>query len=320
MSLVQPIQLLHLTGCQQIDDILHGLIGVFESTFPDRIRSYYLVGSYASGTASSPSDIDLRVIFKGQFIVGEEERMLQVRQFCRLISPIRLDCPPLCEHCLLHDEDWLHEPLSIKSGGLLLYGDDIQDQWPPPGFAAYVRNVTEVPVRRFSYLRDGLWPLIFPLTYPDPGGEFYGYDRLDDYIGEPSLKGWVHAVGFVATCIVALKGGQIVARKEDWLPMYRQYVGNQWTNLLAAIYHTVIKQWSYRIPTSDDDRSLLRDLCRRTLAFENDYLLLYRTYLLDQSRLNEPARNLFAAQRLQEVVYPDEKVLSALRTQLDGSR
>jgi hypothetical protein len=307
-----PIQLRYTTGHPQIDHILCGVIGIFETAFPDRVRSYYLVGSYASDAAGPLSDIDLRVIFKGEFASGEEEKMRQVRRYCRLISPISLDCPPLSEARLLHDEAWLHEPLSIKATGVLLYGDDIRDEWPPPDFDAYLRNVTAVPVTRFSHLRNQPSPLTFPLAYPDPAGEFSGYDRPDAYAGTRSLKSWVHAVGFGATALLALQARQIVDRKEAWLPMYRQYIHDEWTDLLESIYHQGARQWLYWIPADPTERILLRDLCQRTLSFENHYLTRYRAYLLGELRSGEPARSLFAMRRLQEIHYLDQEVLSAV--------
>jgi len=58
--MIQPITLLNTTGHQRIDDIIRGLIGIFEAAFPDRIRAYYLAGSYADGSAVPLSDIDIR--------------------------------------------------------------------------------------------------------------------------------------------------------------------------------------------------------------------------------------------------------------------
>jgi hypothetical protein len=48
------------------------------------------------------------------------------------------------------------------------------------------------------------------------------------------------------------------------------------------------------------------------LAFENHYLAIYRDYLLEQLRGDDPGRQLFAAERLRDVVYPDQELRSAL--------
>ncbi len=49
------------TGNEQIDHLLCELIHTFEDAFPNRIRGYYLEGSYADQTALRTSDIDLRL-------------------------------------------------------------------------------------------------------------------------------------------------------------------------------------------------------------------------------------------------------------------
>ncbi len=61
--MVKP-ELIASTGDFRCDRIAQGVIGVFEATFPNRVRGYYLRGSRASGTSIGGSDIDLFVIFK----------------------------------------------------------------------------------------------------------------------------------------------------------------------------------------------------------------------------------------------------------------
>lgn len=59
------LPLLTSTGSQRVDAILRGTIGLLELAFPDRLRAVYLSGSYADGTATTGSDIDGLVVFKG---------------------------------------------------------------------------------------------------------------------------------------------------------------------------------------------------------------------------------------------------------------
>jgi predicted nucleotidyltransferase len=122
MDMMQPITLLNTTGHQRIDDIIRGLIGIFEAAFPDRIRAYYLAGSYADRSAVPLSDIDIRVVFKGGFkSEGEVARVRRVRDDCRLLSPVEIDLPPLSEERLLHDESRVHEAIGIKLAGAQLF-------------------------------------------------------------------------------------------------------------------------------------------------------------------------------------------------------
>src|SRR5260221_14733461 len=70
---MQEIVLLYSTQSSRIDYILLAIIGFCEMLFPNRIRGYYLQGSYATGNATSMSDIDMILLFRGGFI-DEEER------------------------------------------------------------------------------------------------------------------------------------------------------------------------------------------------------------------------------------------------------
>jgi Nucleotidyltransferase domain len=314
---MQPITLASTTGHQRIDDIIRGLIGIFEATFPERIRAYYLAGSYADGSAVPLSDIDLRVVFKDDFQdQAEVARVRRVRDDCQLLSPVELDLPPLSEARLLHDDNWAHEAISIKLACVPLYGEDIRANLRLPSFDHYTRKITSAPIQFFARAHDRS-PLIFPLEYPDPEGDFYGYDQRDA-VGERSTKMLVHIVGFAASCILALRAGRMVAKKSDWLRAYKQSIGDEWTTLLEALYTTCKLEWGYRVPTGASDRQCLRELCRETLAFENHYLSIYRVYLLEQLRGADPQQQLLAVERLSSVVYPDEEIRSALHILQSG--
>src|SRR5262245_42110887 len=256
--MVQPITLLNTTGHQRIDDIIRGLIGIFEAAFPDRIRACYLAGSYADGSAVPLSDIELRVVFKGAF-QGEEEiaRVRRVRDNCRLLSPVDIDLPPLSEERLLHDDDWIHEAMSIKLAGVPLYGEDIRASLHLPSFEVYTRKITTAPIHFFARFHGGP-PLIFPLTYPDSSGAFYGYDESDSS-GERSTKMLVHIVGFAASCILALQAGRMVVKKSDWLASYTLSIGDEWTPFLETLYTTCKMVRGYRIPDRHSDRQILRE-------------------------------------------------------------
>lgn len=306
---MEPIQLILSTGQPQIDHAIRGIVSLFEVVFPGRIRSYYLVGSYSVGSATSLSDIDIRIIFKDDFGPGEEEQMHRVRYVCRLLCPIAIDCPPLSEKRLFHDEAWLHEPLGIKSYGRLLYGADIQDQFSEPAFSAYLRNVTTVPVTQFARIRRQE-KVSYPLAYPDPMGEFYGYD---DRIGPvwakvPSTKTLVHMIGFAATCLLAFRAGQMVTQKSDWLKLYREKINDEWTHLLETLYVQCKEVWSYTIPDNEAERHQLREICAEVLAFENYYLSCYHRYLLHELQSGQHARRQFAYDRLKEIEFPDDEL------------
>jgi hypothetical protein len=168
--------LLFNTGRANIDRILPALVSAFTEAFPGRIHSAYLVGSQADGTAVASSDIDLRIVFRGEFQPGEVEQFLQVRQQVRQSSPLDIDCPPLSQQRLLADEDWLHETLSIKAASQLLYGEDLRPLLELPSLDAFTRHISAAPVKFMRRLRGDPAALALPLEYPDPAGLFFGYN------------------------------------------------------------------------------------------------------------------------------------------------
>ncbi len=262
-----------------IDQTLLGVTGIFNEAFPGRVRSVYLVGSQADGSAVGLSDVDIRVIFRDCFQgEAEIERFLRVRQYLRLLSPVEIDCPPLDEARLRSNEDWLHETLSIKFASRLLYGEDIRETLPDVPLEAFLRNVTRAPLHFMTRLH-GIDPLPDPLDYPNPQGAFFGYDMPDVKTGR-SLKMLVHVAGFIATSRIGLETGQMVVQKSDWLPMYRSHIHDEWTPLLEALWKQCKENWGYHVPEHPEERAVLRELCAQFLQFENNYLERYRKIVL----------------------------------------
>jgi hypothetical protein len=272
---LDPIDLRFSHGNPTIDRALRGIVGIFEETFPGRIRSYFLVGSQADSSAVSLSDLDIRVVFKGIFSSQLElKRFLQVREYLRLINSVDIDCPPLDEQRLLHDETWLHETINIKYASQYLFGDDIRGELPPPTLEAYLRNTGRalcIFVPRLHRQEQ----IHIPLQYPDPQDEFYGYDDLDSHQGLPSLKMLVHVGGFLASWKVGHQAGQMVFKKSTWLSQYQTLIHDSWTPLLEELWERCKFAWSYRLPDIPRDRAWLRRRCEEFLDFENDTLTNY---------------------------------------------
>ncbi len=222
------VVLLNTTGKGKVDEIIRGIIGIFEMVFPGRIRGYYLTGSYSDGSAITTSDIDMFIIFKDSFTNGEEEMAWQLWLYCEQIGFVKIDLIPISEERLLHEGN-----IAVKITSLLMYGEDMRDNIPLPVFDMYLHGVTEA---SFSYLAGVLRDaqcLVFPLGYPDPTGMFYGYDAKDS---RTETKGLVSSVCRAATAIVALKSGRYVGKKSDSIKSYKDYVNDDWTGFLEEMY------------------------------------------------------------------------------------
>ena len=305
---MQTISLLNSTGNQRVDNILRGVIGIFETIFPDRIRGYYLVGSYADGTAVSTSDIDMKILFKNRFRDNTERKnSQQICEYCfGLISPIAGDVTAKDEETAFSTSTL---QLRIKAGSLLIYGEDIRDQISLPPLDQSIRDVM---FRAYVFcftdrLRPNLKARVYPLDYPDPSDEFYGYT----YKGGTTV--FISVVSAVATAIVASKAKKYVFTKNDSLKLYKKYINDEWTVLLEAASEKIRKQWEYQIPENRDERQQLREICRQALAFENHFLIIYKDFLLTELRDAEDKDKLLAVKRLGEIIYPDEETLDALK-------
>ena len=208
---MDSIRLEASTGNAQVDQILSGIVGIYETVFPGRVRGYYLAGSYADGSAvPAGSDIDLYLLFKEPLTQEEEEKARRIRRHCERICPVELELPVRSEAHLRENAP------GIKCASRLIYGEDIRDAIPLPDFDTYLRQVTQAPLLHSARLRNRgpeRSPLRFPLDAPDPSDEFCGYvETKKDPDGREwrSTKPLVHTVGWAATGTIGLEARQEV--------------------------------------------------------------------------------------------------------------
>ena len=156
----------------------------------------------------------------------------------------------------------------------------------------------------------------YPLGYPDPDSKFYGYDqrkvRLFDGREVNSTRDLVRVTGWAATALLALKARQYVARKSDGHRAYRDHIDDEWASLLTDIHDQCRTRWRYLIPEVEDQRRLLRDICTRTLGFENHFLAVYRGFLLSQLTGYDEAGRIDAVRFLEQIPYRDTAIEAAL--------
>jgi hypothetical protein len=308
---VTEISLLHGAGVANIDQVLCQVVCTFEAAFPNRIRGYYVGGSYANGSHVPTSDLDLFIVFREAFAEGERARAERLGRHCARTSAAELELPITDEASLVGVNR-----MALKMDSALVYGEDVRDQIPLLQMADYVRQVSYRPLSYIGAVLRDSETLTFPVDYPDPQGVFYGYDReMGPYTGTRTrgTKWLVVNVCWIATALIAIQARQYVAGKSHCAHRYRECVGDKWTGLVSAIYERCKLRWAYRIPGDRDGRRQLKALCRQTLGFENHYLDVYREYLLERMQLGSNREKLYTARCLGEIIYPDEKVATALR-------
>lgn len=285
------VELQQWTGDARIDALVSGIVTIIELTFPDRVRGYYLVGSYGETNAIALSDVDLEILFRDTLTSEERVRLLLLRDAIRSIAPIHVDLAIKDEAALSTSDT-----VALKRASLFLYGQDTRDVIPLPTMEVYLQHISG-PTHRGLTQRFHTPPIVFPLTYPDPADEFYGYipERFKGVHGD--IKAWVLHVGWLATFLIVYRIGVYVPSKSQMLPLYRQHIHDEWLPFVEAVFQNGRERWGYNLPTSVEDRALLRDLCGQTLAFENHAANAYLAYL---RRERDSGDRAFAMERLRD--------------------
>lgn len=315
---MRDISLSYATGHAKVDRILHDIVGTLETVFPNLCRAYYLLGSYAEGTAVRTSDIDLSVIFKEEPADPVKKRFSGVTQFITLNCPVGVDFMPLVESQVNE-----HPARGrLKELSALLYGADIREGIVPPPFEDYLPWLMHGPLSYFARARGNPLVLRFPLDFPDPSGEFYGYDRakVRSIDGKTwlSTKELVGSTGWAAAALIALRARRDVS-KSNRVQIYRECINDEWTPLLEEIHGYCRDAWEYLIPEGADERKRLKRMCEGALEFENHFLSVYREYLRRQLREADPADKLLAVKCLGQVDFADDAMVTALRELADGA-
>jgi hypothetical protein len=66
------------------------------------------------------------------------------------------------------------------------------------------------------------------------------------------------------------------------------------------------------LPTDLAERRKLREICARTLAFENYFLLVYKEFLLSELRAEDEEGRRIALRVLDQIAYQDEEIERAV--------
>lgn len=261
-----------------IHPILQGVIGLLETVFPKRIRAYYLMGSYAEDTAVANSDLDMVIIFKGEFVGDEADRLRQLRHHASKLSPIRLDLAPRCEADL-----FTNGVTGLKLASQFLYGQDIREQIPLESIAQYRYDIIRGFLIYQREIRGEPDHIPVPIVAPDPCAEFYGYDTFGNWFGgdhvEKGTRLLLNLTTAGATVSLVILHGERASSKWNAIEKYQQMIGDEWGDWLAELYQLARIELGYEIPTDTTVRQNLRHLIQQTPTFENEVLGRCQPYL-----------------------------------------
>lgn len=293
------------TDDERADETLRAMVTACEAAFPHRIRSYLLSGSYAAGGAIQESDLDLGVLFRGSVMDDERQRLFGLSDAIERLSAIRLDVAAL-------DED--HFLPSAPASALevvTIYGDDVRSELTLEPLAhTLARHLSDATfyVWQMRGLREGL---IWPLDYPDPDGEFFGYERYGLFQGRGADEMCAPGSRTIINCATAIAAARLAhasqrtPSKRRCVELYARLAPGESATWLAALYATCKSRWRYRIPESPAERAKLRTLCAPMLAFENDFLAFARPLTQAALAVQDEYIRPRARDRLRWVAYPD---------------
>lgn len=309
--------IIHLksTNSVTVDQTLQGLIGLFEQAFPDRIRGYYLEGSYANRTALTTSDIDLVILFKGSFIdKAEREKAGQMARDYDAVTEIELDIDFL-------DEKEISKgvPPSLKIGSRVLFGEPIAESLPLVSVAQWGRERMHAAYWLMVNVFNRPDNVTYPLGYPKPESEFYGYTerkiRLATGREICSTRDLIRVMGWAATALIAQLGSQVVTSKQECHILYRKYINDEWAWFVEALYTQCREEWQYRIPEQASERYKLRHLCQQAVGFENHFLRLYKHFLLSELQNLDMSVKRRALQIQEELPHVDQDIIRLIQEQ-----
>jgi len=270
------IELVASTGNAEMDAYIKAIIGIYEATFPGRIRGYYLVGSYGDDTWISGSDIDMEILFKDAMTEDEIARCEVLKASCRTLAPIHLDLPVKSEANFGIDDT-----IALKLASKFVYGTDTRESIPLPSIEAYLRK-SSAPAHRGLTVRFRQEVVNLPLSYPVPDDAYYGYVPNWYKADLTPIKLWVLNVGWLATFLVIHKAKVYVPSKRHMLRLYREHINDEWTDFVTQVYELGRNQWGYKFPADAKNLALFKSLCQQTLAFENYVADIYVDYLKEE--------------------------------------
>jgi len=278
------------------DGLVAGLSGRILAAFPGEIRSLYLLGSRAIDREVETSDVDFALFFRDGADPGRR------RAVADWLAREREAGGPMLDITVLDEPDLAGGIRPYLKIARLLAGEEVLRGRPLKPAEELVAYHAHLAAYFIWAVRGRPAELRHPLGYPEPGGEFSGYERHGLRVGEnryaPGFGQLVNSVISVATFRVAHRAGEFFANKGMVAAAYARCLpADPWTDLVAGVYELGRIRWQGRIPADAADRRRLAGLCREVLAFENEglgdcLLLLPRFLALGDADLRQRVRGI----------------------------
>jgi hypothetical protein len=293
---------------QSLQPDLASLIAHLERRFPMSISGFYLFGSQSDRTAVDASDVDLCIV-----VSSDIDPALIKQEYDDFASGGRLnvfDVLVLSQQSLIANGHF-----RIKHCSQHIHGTDIRDSILDLPFDTYLRTYAHAPIAYLVGVLRESECVTFPVTYPDPIGEFLGYNKPAMPPGNQqvnNIKAMVSTASWIASILVSLQTGRTVASKAEAVTLFRTQVGDEWSRYVEELYRFGRQQLGYLVPGREDERQYLLQLCRDMVDLENHFLVQYREYLLREIGRDHGTGRRTAIERLTEVIYGDEVVMGKL--------
>lgn len=265
----------------QVARILKGIVGVFETQFPEAIASYYLMGSHAEGLALKESDLDLLVVFRQKPSFQTMEQAEELAAHCHFFYDHGIDFR-------FNSKSELERIATITGMEKMkhIYGQPIQ---PPPMEIQFHTNMRFRMHTSLFFLREVRYPqtvLHYPLPAPNPQDRFLGYTLqgrdADPNVKRESTRALVNILTKPAMGWLAYRAETHVINKRAVPLLFKERLDADLGAFLIETLAFCRDVWHYQVPTTVDGENTLTQLCHRTLDFENRFLRLYREFLFEE--------------------------------------
>ena len=178
-------ELVESSGVADVDDFLFAMVNILALGVGERLRSIFLIGSYADGSYAPGSDIDCCFIWKAGTDEATIRRGTSLRDHLCAAAGRWVDPMWNGTERPFYDERTVEFPCgpilrtAVRERSRLLWGDDIRSRIPPPRQEDMLADVLAAPlnwIRQYHYGSLDA-PISHPLTDPAPDRPDRGYSK-----------------------------------------------------------------------------------------------------------------------------------------------